>query len=295
MRDKLAVLGITVVGGVFVLALILIVGVLFVFTAKPSGEGVTVVLPSVEFSDDGPRERVRGSGNVVTEDVLVRNFDRVSLTGIGDAIITQGETESLRIETDDNILPYIETEVRNGTLVIGLTDAAWGKNLRPTTLQFHVGMKEVTGLDISGAGGISAAALEVERLRVDIGGAGDIDVDTLEAVELSVGISGAGSLNVGTLNAEESSVSINGAGDVNLAGQVEQQDIRVNGAGNYRADELESQTANVELNGTGSVTIWVAESLDVRIAGVGNVSYYGDPSVDSFLPGIGRLFRLGDR
>ncbi len=295
MKDKWAVLGIAFVGGMFGLALLLIVGAMFMLSRGPSGDGVTVILPSVEFSGNGSHERVRGSGDIVTEDVPVSDFDRVSLSGIGDVIITQGETESLRIEADDNILPYIETRVQNGTLVISLTDEAQDKNLRPTTLQFHVGMKEVSGLNISGAGDVNAQTLDVDRLQIDIGGAGDIKIDTLDATYLDVDVSGAGSVDVDALNAEEASVSINGAGDVNLTGQVERQEISLNGAGNCHAENLESQTSDIKVNGVGSVTIWVTESLDVQIGGVGNVSYYGSPRLDTSLYGIGRLFSLGER
>ncbi|MCP4539300.1 MAG: DUF2807 domain-containing protein [Chloroflexi bacterium] len=295
MQNKLTVLGIAFVGTMFALALVLIVGALFVFNVQPSGEGVIVVLPSVEFSGEGRHERVRGSGDIVTEDVPVSDFDRVALDGIGDVIITQQETESLSIETDDNILPYIETKVRNGTLIISLTSEARNKNLDPTMIEISVGMQEVAGLSIGGAGDIFASSLDVDRLQLDVNGAGKINVGELDATELSVGFNGAGSVEVDALNAEESSVSINGAGDVSLTGQVERQEIAVNGAGDYHADSLKSQTCNVEVNGAGSVTVWATESLDVRIGGIGNVSYYGNPRLDTSLYGIGRLFSLGER
>ena len=41
---------------------------------------------------------IRGSVDVVTEDRGVSDFDRVSLTGAGKVIVTQGEKESLTVE-----------------------------------------------------------------------------------------------------------------------------------------------------------------------------------------------------
>lgn len=48
---------------------------------------------------------VQGSGNIVTQFIDVGGFDQVELTTIGNVYIEQGDTESLTIETDDNILP----------------------------------------------------------------------------------------------------------------------------------------------------------------------------------------------
>ena len=67
---------------------------------------------------------IQGSGDVITESRDVSGFDSVSLSGIGRVIITQGDDESLTIETDDNLMKYITSEVRDGTLELGDTDNA---------------------------------------------------------------------------------------------------------------------------------------------------------------------------
>ena len=76
---------------------------------------------------------IKGSGNVVTEERDVSGFDRVALSGFGEVIITQGDKESLTVETDDNLMRYIETKVRGGTLELGFTDD--DILLRPSTSQ----------------------------------------------------------------------------------------------------------------------------------------------------------------
>ena len=81
---------------------------------------------------------VRGSGDIVKESRDVDGFDRIVVTGAGTVIITQGGSESLTIETDDNLMEYIETEVSGNTLEIGFTrDTAFspgggGKVLEPS-------------------------------------------------------------------------------------------------------------------------------------------------------------------
>ena len=52
---------------------------------------------------------VKGSGNVVTKERDVSGFDKVVVSGLGRVIVTQGDEESLTVETDDNLMQYIET------------------------------------------------------------------------------------------------------------------------------------------------------------------------------------------
>jgi hypothetical protein len=92
--------------------------VLIVFAlAVVSCNGITVNLggrgtQSVEIVE---------SGNVVTEDRQVSGFDGIAFDGIGELIITQGDTESLTVQADENVMPHIVTEVRGSELNIHMT------------------------------------------------------------------------------------------------------------------------------------------------------------------------------
>jgi hypothetical protein len=266
MKGRLSIFGI-----VLLLSMVVIVG------CDTTG-GIDIEAPDVKVDVDGPdvkvnmeaSEVIRGSGNVVAADRPVNDFNRISLTGAGDVIITQGDEESLTVETDENLMRYIKTEVKNGTLVLGFTDEVRNKRVRPTRgIKFNLKVREVAGLELSGAGDIDASSLKVDGLEIRLNGAGDVSVGSLEAEKLVV--------------------RIDGAGDVELAGQVMEQDIRINGAGVYRAAELESQGATVTVSGAGDATVWATDTLDVRIPGVGNVYYHGNPRVTKKLSGVGRL------
>ena len=59
----------------------------------------------------GGANAVVGSGKVVSETREVSGFTSVSVSGSGQAQITVGDSDSLVIEAEDNILPLIETSV----------------------------------------------------------------------------------------------------------------------------------------------------------------------------------------
>ena len=214
---------------------------------------------------------VQGSGNVVTEERDVSGFDSVNMSGIGEVLITQGNTESLTIETDDNLMQYIESDVRGNTLYLEFQD-----NTIPDPsdrITFNLNMIDLAALDLSGAGSFIIESLETPILEIAFEGAGNIDLDSLIADRVSTRVSGAG--------------------DISLTGEVGAQEIHIEGLGKYSASDLKSSQATVEIEGAGSVVIWVIDQLDLTIQGAGNVDYYGNPTVTQNVEGGGSINSLG--
>ncbi|HSR34492.1 MAG TPA: head GIN domain-containing protein [Anaerolineae bacterium] len=212
----------------------------------------------------------------------VSDFDRVALAGFGDLVITQGEEESLTIEASPEILRRIETEVKDGQLTIrfirnwldwiGDVLAAGFAGMR---VRYHLTVKELAALAITGAGRVQVANLEADHLALELRGAGQLSIESLEAERLKIDLSGAGQIKVG--------------------GRVTEQTVKMTGAGSYDAPDLESQRVKATLTGLGGATVWVVEDLEAAIHSVGSVSYYGAPKVSKRITGIGTLNSLGDR
>jgi hypothetical protein len=80
---------------------------------------------------------VRGSGRVEEEERLVRGFTGVELATFGDLDIRLGDEEGLRIEAEDNLLPYFETEVRNGILKISSRPGVTLRNRRAVNFYWN--------------------------------------------------------------------------------------------------------------------------------------------------------------
>src|ERR1700712_2485060 len=60
----------------------------------------------------------QGSGKMVTENRAVKGFSKLDISGSYNIIIKQDSVESLVIEADDNLLPYITTTVEDRRLRI---------------------------------------------------------------------------------------------------------------------------------------------------------------------------------
>lgn len=241
-------------------------------------------------------ESVRGSGDVVEETREVRGIDEVrgvSNATIGDLHIEIGDAPSLRIEAEDNLLDYIETEVRGDVLHI---ETERGVNIRPReAIEFYLTVPTLESLSLSGTGSAEAPDLASKRFSITVSGTGDVQIESLDVNTAALEISGTGDVEIDRLQGARLEAKISGTGKVTIEeGRVERQEIDISGSGRYEAPDLESEDAHVEVSGAGSTTIWATETLDAEISGSGDVRYRGDPDVQSDISGSGKIKPLDD-
>lgn len=216
-------------------------------------------------------ETVQGSGVIKSQQRELGHFNGVSNAMAAKVEIRIGNTESVTVETDDNLLPLIETVIENGTLKI---QSRRNTNVRPKTLKIIVQAKALDRISLGGSGTIESDPLRASKLRVDLGGSGTVKLKGVDADVLSVALGGSGEFQAAGGSAKDVSISIGGSGTVKMGG-------------------VRSDSVSVSIGGSGDVTVWARESLNMSVAGSGDVNYYGDPRVKTSSVGSGRTHRLG--
>ena len=188
---------------------------------------------------------VRGSGTLTTEVRDVSGFDQVTLLGTGKVTIDVTGTDSLTIEAEDNIMPLLTSDIRNGTLELGSE-----QNISPTrTINYTITVASLSAVTVSGSASVTVTDVEADTFTTDIAGSGSVEVfgtaDTLE-----VTISGSGSFAGEDLEAVDGSVEISGSGNV-VVFVTGSLDARITGSGNieYLGDPDVAQS----ITGSGSI------------------------------------------
>lgn len=153
--------------------------------------------------------RVTGSGKVVNETRNVSNFDGLIIEGAGKINIDRTGTESLSITTDDNLLQYIDTQVRGGKLVIEFKPKIMFD--RFTDLSFNLTVKDLNSLQVNGAARIDAKNLQGDQITVNIDGAGAINLAG-KVNQLTTSLKGVGTFNSENLQANRATVTNDGTG-----------------------------------------------------------------------------------
>ncbi len=187
---------------------------------------------------------IQGSGVSKSETRTVAEFDQIEIDGVGTVNITFGETPSLQVTFDDNLLQYIKTEVVGETLKISLTEST-SSSSGPT---FDIVMNKINSVEIDGAAKVNLLDAKLdnfelrvdgactfvadgvaESLDIDMSGAGRIDANELKAKSVKISISGAAKADV--YASETLDADISGAGRVNCLGNPKGGTRDVSGAG----------------------------------------------------------------
>ena len=217
---------------------------------------------------------------LVVEEREVASFDCIRWTGYGELVIQQGERESLTIETHPDLMSKIISEVEHGKLELGRggnwTDKlnfALETSLTRKPIYYHLKVKELSELDIRGAGTIKVLELSSDDFFLQASGPNRIQFDALKAERLEV--------------------YLPAGGVVDMDGWVFEQIVTIKGPMLYRAKSLLSDRTKVEINGPGEAVVNVRDVLDVVIGGLGTVSYIGSPQIHRKISGLGSLSRVG--
>lgn len=176
---------------------------------------VTLVLTACE--EGGLVGGVTGSGNLVTEvrDVA-GTFTGIEASGAVNVDITvgAGESHTVNVTYDDNILDKVVTRVSGGTLILELEGSL---NLTGDAGRIvAVTMPELTALDASGASDVHVVG-STTSYTLDASGASNVDVRDLEAVDIQIDVSGASDVDLfatGTVSGD-----VSGASDVKVFGK----------------------------------------------------------------------------
>ena len=228
------------------------------------------VVGSGSDCDDFIGERVRGSGNMDEEIRDINGVSGVKLATLGKLYIELGLEEKLVIKAEDNLLEYLETDVRNGVLII---DTRRNINIRPRKkVSYYLTVKELESIMISSSGDIEAPDLKTDRLKFSVSSSGDIFITDLQANTIDVNISSSGDLDIDQ-------------------GNVEKQDVSISSSGNYQARNLDSREARVHISSSGDAYLSVEDYLYARISSSGNLYYSGNPRIDQNTSSSGRVIK----
>jgi hypothetical protein len=213
------------------------------------------------------------------EVIPVNSFTGVHFKAVGKILLSQGDSESVTIQADAEVRARIHAEVKDSVLWI-TQDTDWKdwtgfRFIDKGMTIFHIVMKDIKSLVMSGVGNIDCASIKSDSLSLTISGPGTVTI---------------GSINVATLN-----VDLSGVGSVDIAGTCADQNIMLSGAGNYQGSRMESARTNIKLSGVGNAKVWANESLDATISGAGGIEYYGNAKVNQKVSGLGVIKYLGTR
>jgi hypothetical protein len=211
--------------------------------------------------------RIKGQGPIVQQTVDMPSISAVSLSIDANVVLTRGDSQSVKIEGQQNIINNIEKYVSDeGLWRIGYYNSV--KN--------HAGVKiyiTSPGIDfatISGSGNIKTTNHFPDNTHVYLQ------------------ISGSGNIHFST-DADIVESGISGSGQIFLDGTTYEHSINISGSGNVKAFGLTTENTIARVSGSGNSEVFVQDYLNATISGSGSIFYKGNPEIEANISGSGTI------
>ena len=199
---------------------------------------------------------ITGNGNVIKENRDVSNFKEVKTSGSIDVEIKSGDQYQVTVQNDENLIPYVITEVSNGVLTIRYKD---GYSMMNDHAKVLVTSPDIEKLVVSGSADIrsNGLILSSNNLEIITSGSGDIKAE---------------------VDAPSIKATSSGSGDIILSGRTKDFECKISGSGDAKCGNLKSENAVIRVSGSSDVHVYASVSLKINVTGSGDVYYGGNPS-----------------
>lgn len=201
-------------------------------------------------SDDEPgvgNDVFVGSGDIVTEVRTLTSFQSVQASPAIELIITHGQTQSVEVSSDDNLIGRVNTNVSaDGLLSIDLEDGSY----RNLTLRVNLTVPILTSVESQGSGAIDISGFnDVENLALRSLGSATFAVSG-SGEQLAIELLGSANVSAYEFTARNVAISLTGSGDIEVtAEETITGSLLGSGSIRYRGEPA----INVNITGSGSV------------------------------------------
>jgi hypothetical protein len=216
-------------------------------------------------------KQVRGNGQITTRETNISGFNSLDVSGALEVHLRQDAGNSARIETDANLMEYLDVYKDGNTLVVKTKD---GYNLRPSRkVILYASAPGFRDIKVSGA--------------CDIIG----DNQLTGSGPLSMSVSGSGDINM-QVSVPDVETEVSGSGSINLKGQATNFAASISGSGEIHCLDLVTENTTLDLSGASDAEVTANKKLDINASGASDVRYRGNAVVNQNTSGAGSVRRL---
>jgi hypothetical protein len=188
---------------------------------------VAILFSSFLFNTVNAQNNIKGSGELSKQEKQIGEFNAVAINGAQDAVLMNGESFGVVVETNANIQDRVILTIDNGTLQFDLKNVS-----RYDLFKLYITAPDFEKINVSGASDVvSDGILTGEKLKVYAQGASNINLNA----------------NYTTIESKASGSSV-----ITLNGYASTHIINASGASDVKASGLETETTVVNASGASS-------------------------------------------
>ncbi len=215
-------------------------------------------------------ERISGNGKISTRDQTVGSFENIEAGGNVMVYVQQNPTQSVKVETDDNLFEYLEIRTDGNTLKIRPKN---GYNLDPSKeIIVYASAPKLKELTVSGASKLrSQGTLTGDNVSLNASGASDIQMD---------------------VNLSKIESDLSGASSIQLKGTAKTFSAEASGASKILCFDLATDKAKVNVSGASKANVSAEKELDIEASGASDVEYRGNANINQKSSGASSVKKM---
>ncbi|MDO9681007.1 MAG: DUF2807 domain-containing protein [Bacteroidales bacterium] len=247
----------------------------------------------------------------------VSGFEGIDAGGVFEIELVKSDKESLTIETEAEIMPYVKVKVTAGVLRLSIETkdlpSKFRRNMK--AVKAYVSVRNLTNINLSGVTKMNVtSAFTTNDFVARISGVSKVEGLNITAKSIKVNLSGASSIDV-KAKAETAAFEISGASKANInqdfgglklggsgaaridiTGPVEYAEISYSGAVNAKMSGGSAAKISLEMSGASKfeASDFPVKEMDIKVSGVSKVNVNVTETISVEVSGGSNIRYKGD-
>lgn len=207
---------------------------------------------------------IEGNGISRTETRNTEGFNQISSNGDFTVTVMPGNSYSVEITAESNLLPYISTNVDGKILKIRTTGIHSLRQNEP--IEIYITTPVLNGLSLSESGLIETGSFLSTDFDLSVSGSGDIKTK---------------------ISSDKIKANVSGSGTILIEGDATNTNFVISGSGKIRTYNLLQEQCQAAISGSGDMYVNTSQLIDARISGSGRVYFVSHPTIRTSISGSG--------
>lgn len=202
-------------------------------------------------------QQTTGSGNIVTETRATTSFDAISVGGSFDVHVKMGDALSVKVEADDNIIKYIETQVSGNTLKISTEGM---HSYRDVHMKVYVTIPSLSKISASASADVVAENILTSSSKLVFKASSSASIKA-------------------EVNAPEIETDASSSATITLTGKTKTYKTEASSSAEIKTFGLLSENTTAHASSSANIEVHASVNLDAKASSSGSVDYKGAATV----------------
>lgn len=192
--------------------------------------------------------------------INVKNFNGVAVSNGIDLFLSQGNTESVVIKGQEDVIKDVVIAQEGSNLTIKYKEGVnWSRLFRGTQIQVYVSVKKLNSIAASGGSDVETQnTINTDKMSIRSSGGADLDLNIV---------------------CKDISISSSGGSDINLKGSADNMVLNTSGGSDVDAFDFKVNYARANTSGGSDVSIFVNKGLTANATGGSDITYKGSAAL----------------